>query len=97
MKKFMLLFFVVMIISSCGYKEGVVQKSDKSFLKFTGNLKNASVQIDDTEPFLMANKNNKLYQLSPGKHIVKVYRNNHLVVKRILIFDNSVIKEVQIP
>jgi hypothetical protein len=99
-----------LLIASCGYKEGVIQKSDRSFLKFTGNVRNASVYIDEGEPFVLekyvinsdgeqerARYDNKLYQVTPGKHTVKVYRDNNLVVKRILILDNNVIKEVYIP
>lgn len=110
MKNFLLLIFLVMVIVSCGYKEGVIQRADKSFLNFTGNLQEASVQIDNAEPFMLksyvvdaegqqraVDNKNKLYQISPGKHNVKVYRGGQLVVNRILILDNNVIKEVQIP
>lgn len=110
MKKFLLLLFGVLFIVSCGYKEGIIQKSDKSYLKFTGNWENATVQIDDIQPFILKSyftntegqkhkvrQDNKLYQLFPGKHIIKVYRNGNLVVNRILFLDNNVIKEVQIP
>ena len=68
------------------------------------------MQIDNAEPFMLksyvvdadgqrspVDKKNKLYQISPGKHNVKVYRDGQLIVNRILILDNNVIKEVQIP
>ncbi|MCK5426773.1 MAG: hypothetical protein KAJ34_03685 [Thermodesulfovibrionia bacterium] len=110
MKKFLLLLFGVLFIISCGYTEGIIQKSDKSYLKFTGNWENVSVQIDDLEPFVLESyiaksedqerkvrPDKKLYQVSPGKHILKVYRDGSLIVDRLLILDNNVIKEVHIP
>ena len=112
MKKLLFLFilFGLFLVVSCGHKEGIIQKSDKSFLKFIGNLENVSVQIDNADPFVLkkytagskdtrkkVKYENKLYQVSPGKHVVKVYRDDKLVVKRIFFLDNNVIKEVQVP
>lgn len=107
MKKILFLFFGILFIVSCGgYKEGIVQKSDESFLKFTGNWQNVTVQIDDLPPFIFEkqdksekrkSKKEILYQISPGKHIIKVYRGGRLLVNRILFLDNHVIKEVRIP
>jgi hypothetical protein len=81
---------------SCGYQEGIVQKSEKSFLKFTGNPAEVTIQIDDMQPFAVATSD-KLYQVSPGKHMVKAYRNGELIVNRLLILDNQVTMEVTIP
>jgi len=110
MKKYLMLLFGLMLIASCGYKEGIIQKSEKSYFKFSGSVKNVSVQIDNNEPFALGtlivdedgterkvNKENKLYQVSPGKHALKIYRNGELIVNRVLFLDNNVIKEVQIP
>lgn len=110
MKKYLLLFCSLLLITSCGYKEGIIQKSDKSYFNFIGDVKNVSVQIDSAEPFTLGslvvdddgkerivNKKNKLYQVAPGKHNLKVYRNGQLVINRVLFLDNNVIKEVQIP
>jgi hypothetical protein len=110
MKKYIFLLLGILVIVSCGYKEGIIQKADKSYLKFSGNWENVSVQIDDLEPFVLekyvpdpedqerkVSQEEKLYQISPGKHILRVYRDGSLIVDRILILDNNVIKEVQIP
>lgn len=110
MKKALFIVCGVLLIVSCGYKEGVIQRADRSYLSFTGNLDNVSVQLDNAEPFTLQsygvdsdgqrrhmNVNNKLYQVSPGKHTIKVYRDGQLVVNRILLLDTDVIKEVHIP
>jgi hypothetical protein len=39
----------------------------------------------------------RLYQVSPGKHIVRAYRNGVLVVHRVLTLDTQVTTEVTIP
>lgn len=104
MKKGLFLIFGMLLIISCGYKEGTIQKSDKSFLKFTGNWENTSVQVDHMAPFVLssmadsggdADKN--LYQILPGKHTLKVYRNGNIVINRIIILENQATMEVQIP
>jgi len=106
MKKFIVLLLGIMIIHGCGYQEGIVQKGEKSFIKFTGNWMNVSVRIDDMNQFVLTpgtaseksgGDNNKLYQVSPGKHLIKVYRDGDLIVDRILFLDNQTTAEVIIP
>ncbi len=85
---------------ACGYKEGIVQSSSNSYLKFTGNTHGAVVIIDDNEPFpiqaLDENRNLVHYQLSPGKHKIVVMRNNDLVLKREVLIGNGMTKEIDI-
>ncbi len=84
MKKVILLFLGILILHACGYQEGIVQKGEKSFIKVAGNWENVTIQIDDMTPFTLksiadSEKNptddKKLYQVSPGRHSVKVFRN----------------------
>ena len=51
MRKRLLAVFACLVLSGCGYQEGVVQKAERSFLKFTGDWTNATVQIDAMPPF----------------------------------------------
>jgi hypothetical protein len=106
MKKIILLILGMLILHACGYQEGIVQKGEKSFIKFTGNWTNVSVQLDDMNEFILksgtesakdAAGDNKLYQVSPGKHSIKVYRNGELIVNRTLLLDNQTTAEVIIP
>ncbi len=113
MKKIILIYFVLLFfLSSCGYKEGIIQKAEKSYLKFVGNWQNALVQIDDTaqfklESFIVSNSEtgttekkspeDNLYQLSPGKHTIKIYKDGVIVVNRILLLENQAIMEVFVP
>lgn len=100
MKRAILAFVFVLCVSACGHHEGIVQKAEKSFLKFTGKTDSVSVQIDDGVPLSLVPSHGPggtLYQLSPGKHKVKVYRDGILVVNRILVLDNQAIMEVIVP
>lgn len=99
MKKIIVIIFISMLIYACGYREGIIQKADKSFLMFNGSLKNVSVQIDDAKPFILerTSSNKKSYQISPGKHTLKVYRNGELLINRVLFLENQATMEVQIP
>jgi hypothetical protein len=106
MKKVILLLLGILILHACGYQEGIVQKGEKSFIKFAGNWENAAVQIDDMNQFVLksgadseksSGDDNKLYQVSPGKHSLKVYRDGNLIINRILFLDNQTTTEVIIP
>ena len=109
MKKALFLFFGMIFLFACGYKEGIVQKAENSYLKFSGNWENASVQIDDMESFILKRTvnpedterrypdDNKLYQIAPGKHSLKVYREGNLVINRIVFLENQATMEVIIP
>ena len=105
MKKIIIFLFLCLILISCSYgtREGVVQKSSKSFLQFVGNVENTSVIIDDGEPFIIRKENDGdrysphlLYQIAPGKHTIKIYRNDQLIVDRIIFVASSETKEVEI-
>jgi cell envelope opacity-associated protein A len=94
-----LLFFIILFLMSCvAHQEGVIQKADLSYIVLKGNFKRVNVQIDDDKPFQTEESQGKiLYQLRPGKHIIKVFRDKELIVNRILFLDNQTTTEVLIP
>ncbi|MDP1675413.1 MAG: hypothetical protein Q8L88_01010 [Bacteroidota bacterium] len=91
----MLLFFSFVMLSCGGYNEGVIQKTEKGQLKFVGNVLQATVSIDDGETFVI-DKVDIVYQIKPGTHSIKVYKNNALVVNRNVFVDNGVTMEIEI-
>ena len=95
MNKFVILFIGILLISGCGITEGTIQKAERSYLVFSGNLENVKVQIDDLEPFAPAG--GKQYQVSPGKHTVTASRDGRLVLNRVLISQGQVATEIIIP
>jgi len=88
--------FCLFAISGCGYREGITQKSELSYIRLTGNPSGVTVVIDDLQPFTVT-EGDKVYQLAPGKHIIKVFRGGNPVVHRIIILDSGVTTEVQVP
>lgn len=98
-------------LNGCGYVEGVVQKSEKSFLWFTGNTENAVVYIDNKEftrltaSYAIDEKTGEKtrkegqvhYQLEPGKHEIRIERDGKVLVNRVLILGNQMTKEINIP
>ena len=108
------LLTVVLLFSAsilgCGYIEGTVQKSEKSYLWFTGNTENAVVYIDNVEFVRLSPsyyidesgaKKQKAepihYQVDPGKHEIRVEKDGKVRVKRIMMLGNQMIKEIEIP
>ncbi|MFA6541285.1 MAG: hypothetical protein WCT99_06750 [Bacteroidota bacterium] len=96
MKLFPVLIILSFFIAACGgYNEGVIQKTEKGQLKFVGNVDQASVIVDDGKPFVL-DKNDVVYEIKPGTHSVKVYKNNQLIVNRTIVIDNGVTMEIEI-
>jgi hypothetical protein len=98
----LLICLVFAILTACSYHEGVVQTADKSFLKFTGSVEGAVVQVDQNAPFaLSAYQANPpyytVYQISPGKHHIVIRREEVTVVEQIIYIGNGETREVVIP
>ncbi len=83
------------LLTSCGYIEGTVQKAEKSYIVFVGDLDTVSVQIDDLKPFTPSAGTH--YQVLPGKHTVTAFRKQNVVLKRILLLENNVTTELSVP
>jgi hypothetical protein len=95
------LFVVLSIIaaltfSACGYKEGVATGEQKAHLYFTGDTKNILVSIDKGEKFSVKEGRDNLYNIKPGKHLVEVYKDNQLIVKREIFISDGVSKEIEV-
>ncbi len=92
---------MLITLSSCGYKEGVIQPGDKSYLVFTGNTQNMQVIIDNNDPFSaqtsVDNWSGTHYQISPGKHIIIIKKRNEIVLQREILVGNGMTKEIQVP
>jgi len=102
---------VFVLLTGCGYKEGMLQDEPVSYLRFTGASQGAVVSIDDLEPFELGKadssadaRNNSSgatgpihYRVEPGKHRITVRKNGQVVVARIILLDNGVTREVRIP
>lgn len=98
MKKITIIAFLISLVflSGCGYTEGVKTSSTKSYIYFTGNSKNISVSIDKNKIFdIKTGKNNK-YMVSSGKHLVEVYKNGTLVIKREIFISDGISKEIEV-
>ncbi len=95
MRTLIILFCGMLLLSACGYVEGTVQKAEKSYLVFLGDLEEATVQIDGMEPFTPSS--GKQYQVSPGKHTVAAFKKENLVLKRVVLLENQVTTEIRIP
>jgi hypothetical protein len=101
MRKLIPVLLVFTILYSCGYREGIIQKAEKSYIQFSGNIQNAQIQIDDMDAFVIQAEPGKekpyLYQVQPGKHLISIYRNSQLIIKKIVFIDNQATMEVEIP
>ncbi len=94
--RYILFLTVALILNSCGgYREVVIQKQEKGAIMFSGNALNSIVVIDDGPSFRIE-KNDVVYELSPGSHNVKIYKNSQLIIERTIFLDNGPIMEIVI-
>jgi hypothetical protein len=73
-----------------------VQKADASYLRFIGNIKDVNIEVDGGPRFEAKSIDTK-YETRPGKHEVKAYRGDQLILHRVLYVGNHETKEVDIP
>ena len=93
------------MIIGCGYYEGVVQPTPKSYLSFLGNTNGAVAVIDDTTTISLDRESRGsdepakviLYQITPGKHKVVVTKMGQEVVNREVLIGDGATKEIQVP
>jgi len=90
------LIFSLTLVSCGGYTTGTIQRSEKGFLKFAGNKEAIMISVDDGTMFPYDIKTD-LYEVKPGKHTIKVYRNDKIIVDRIVIIDNQTTFEIEVP
>jgi hypothetical protein len=96
MKILLTVLATLMFVSCGGYNTATIQKSEKGFFKFTGNMEQVRIVIDESELSRSENKD-AVYQVKPGNHKIRVFRNEQLVVDRILFVDDQATMEVEIP
>jgi hypothetical protein len=97
MKLIAVTFFLSFILTSCGgYNTGILQKTEKGFIKFSGNTVGMSISLDDGARFTKDEKVD-LIELKPGKHTVKVFRDETLMINRIIIIENQNTVEIEVP
>jgi len=90
------LMLLLLLLSACGgYQATTVQKDEVSYVKFVGDWKGVEVHIDNLEPIQLADQNK--YGLAPGKHSIKVFRGERLLLNRVLFISDQEVREVRIP
>lgn len=87
-------FLGLLLISSCGYKEGISISEQASYLYFTGDTSTILVSIDGGEKFSVSSGRDHQYKITPGKHIVRVYRGEAMLVERQIYLSDGVAKEI---
>jgi len=105
LKKQQIIFLISLslFLTCCGggYREGIIQEGQDSYLRFTGNLKNCMVFIDNFEPFEFnlkeQRKKDVYYQITPGKHKIIIKRKDLIVVDRVILTSRGITTEINIP
>jgi hypothetical protein len=106
---FTVVFAALLILVSCGHREGVRQPDNLSYIWFSGNTDGAVAIIDGNESFKVdltyinsggekvKTDGKTLYEVKPGKHEILVKRNGEVVIHRVLMINLGATKEVRVP
>jgi len=106
---FTVVFATLLILVSCGHREGVRQPDNLSYIWFSGNTDGAVAIIDGNESFKVdltyinsegervKTDGKTLYEVKPGKHEILVKRNGEVVIHRVLMINIGATKEVRVP
>ncbi len=89
----------LLLFSGCAYKtykEGLFPDKRKAFLYFPENIKNVLISIDGGELFEIKPGKNNQYQVKPGKHEIKIYKNNELIMKKNMNLKDGDIMEIEL-
>ena len=101
----------LLLLTSCGYQEGVREPDRQSYVRFLGETQGAVAHIDGGEPIAIEGtyrtntetgekikKNNRtLYQVKPGKHDILVEKDGKVVVRRSVMINAGSTKEIHVP
>ena len=85
---------VALIVTGCGYKSGTATGERESFLYFTGDVQGTDVSVDDGQRFTVKPGRDNQYKIAPGKHNVKVYSGDDILVNRDIYVGDGVAKEI---
>jgi len=97
--KYFIPFFTLLALlslSACGYKEGVTTGASKAYLYFTGDTSSVEVSIDKGERFSVKPSRDNQYLIKPGKHLIEVYKDDTLVIKREIYVGDGIAKEIEV-
>lgn len=95
--KMTILCIVFLLFVGCAYNTGTIQRAEKSYLQFLGNTEGVTVVIDENVSLGLSNEDNALYQLDHGKHTIRIYRNNNLIIDRVIFLEDHATMEIIIP
>lgn len=83
-----------LLLSGCGYKEGAATGERTSYLYFSGDTDAVTVSVDGGERFEVEAGRDHQYKIQPGKHNVRVYRGDNLIVEREIYVGDGIAKEI---
>jgi uncharacterized protein YcfL len=105
MKKLILLFGLVLMLSACGSYQQTVQVSDKAYLLIIGEPAGGVVTIDNGKPLVMEKDTVSFdlngqtatkIEISIGSHTVNITKNGELKVHRKFYVSNGNSFEVRL-
>ena len=97
MKHILMTFILSLLLISCGgYRTSIIEKDNAGYLKFTGNTSNVTITLNDENEFQL-DPETELYKVEPGQYNLKAFRDNNLLIDRIIIVEKQTTIEIEVP
>jgi len=92
------LLILLFLFAGCASKQTIVQRDDLAYLQLSGDCEGVSLQIDDNAPLQVVGPcEDSRFSVAPGRHTVKLFRDNTLILERLMLFSASQTSEVTLP
>jgi uncharacterized protein YcfL len=89
---------LALLLGGCASHQGVVLKDGKANLQLSGQCEGVSLQIDDNDSIAVAGDcEDSIFSVTPGRHVVKLYRNGKMILERLIYFSSGETSEVTLP
>lgn len=97
LSKLLVLVMTLSLFFSCSYKEGVRNDASVSYLFFSGNPYEVTVSVNEGTKFKPEFDKDELYRIPSGKSIIRVYRQNKLILEKEIFVSEGISKEIEVP
>jgi hypothetical protein len=87
-----------MPFAGCHSSTGTLSRAPVAFLKVVGDKEGLTAHVDDLSPVAVTGKSKgSTIQVSPGKHRIKIFYRNELVVDRVVLVSDDQTMEISVP
>jgi uncharacterized protein YcfL len=92
------LVILALLLGGCASHQGVVLNDGKAKIQLSGQCEGVSLQIDENDLItVVGDCEDSIFSVTPGRHVVKLYKNGKMILERLIYFSSGETSEVTLP